>query len=109
MGKKAHQYDVVIEQDETSAEGPAVDQDAMTQLQNNIMEMPPESHECIKQAIGVENFEKVMQGKSPETPLTPEILQGCYSQGVLEKEQKEMANKTIPEGEGDEDGMVGVQ
>ena len=96
---------VLIEEspEEAEAAKPEVIQEEIEKLRQNILEMPQQSQDCVKQAWGAESFDRVMQGQAPETAVKAETLQSCYAEGV-QKAGEEAAKK--PEGQEERDAEV---
>lgn len=72
----------------------------MEELRQNIKSMPAQSQDCIKEAIGEENFNKIMAGEQPKTAIESDKMLSCFQQGI-QKEGEEKAKK--PEGQEDRD------
>lgn len=81
---------VVIKQDSSSS--PETGGDLLALL-GNINQMPEESKECLKQALGTEIFGKLTKGEMPTTPINDDVMQSCFAKGVEEYEQKAMPTK----------------
>lgn len=96
---------VVIEESPEEAESakPEVISEEIEKLRQNILQMPAQSQECLKQTWGAESFDRVMAGKAPETPVKAETLQSCYAEGV-QKAGEEAAKK--PGGQEERDAEV---
>lgn len=65
----------------------------MSKLRENINQMPEESKECLKKALGTDTYAKIMGGEVLTTPINGDVMQSCFSQGVQEYEQKMMPTK----------------
>ncbi len=77
---------------ENQASGPTIKGNTQELLQN-INQMPQESKECLKQALGAETFEKLMRGETLTTPINGDVMQSCFAKGVEEYEKKVMPTK----------------
>lgn len=81
---------VVIKGGQTT--GPEIQGD-IGKLLENINQMPQESKECLKGALGAETFEKLMRGEMPTSPIGGDVMQSCFAKGIEEYEQKAMPTK----------------
>lgn len=83
---------VVIKGDENKGPSAEEVQRQMGALRQNIGQMPEESQECLKRALGA-NYDKIMAGETLTTPIDGSAMQACFSQGVKEREAKEDLKK----------------
>lgn len=88
---------IIIKKD-TTGFSPEINGD-LGALRANIERMPEQSRSCIIGAIGESDYTKIMSNESPSKPLGSDVLENCFARGVTERDQEEMLNKAIPEGE----------
>ncbi|QQG44192.1 MAG: hypothetical protein HYW86_05030 [Candidatus Roizmanbacteria bacterium] len=81
---------VVIKEFQTS--GPTIQGDIGKLLQN-VNQMPQESKDCLRQALGAEVFRKLMAGEMLTTPISGDVMQSCFAKGVEEYEKKMQPTK----------------
>lgn len=84
---------VVISKDENKGPNPEEVKAQMGRLRQNIAQMPAESQECLKQALGGDTFAKIMAGEALSSPIDGGVMQSCFAKGVKEFEEKENLKK----------------